>query len=232
MEASGKAETFTTLAKVALSLNLRARKRRGVGAVALPPLILVTDEDRLPEPLGTAARLPKGSALILRHRDRRRRRALALRLSGLCRERGLVLLVADDPTLAHDVDAGLHLSERRLLGPVHRGTGGPARQRGRLLTAAAHSMRALVLAARRGVGAVLLSPVFETASHPGRRPLGPCRFAALARRSPVPVYALGGLTGSTARRIQATEAVGIAALGAFMGRSARLSRPPSRRSLR
>jgi len=40
----------------------------------------------------------------------------------------------------------------------------------------------------------LLSPVFPTASHPGVPHLGAKRFQALAKASPLPVVALGGIT--------------------------------------
>ena len=62
---------------------------------------------------------------------------------------------------------------------------------------------------------MLLSPVFQTASHPGGRALGLQRFAALARASAAPVYALGGVTAENALRLRATPAVGIAAIGAL-----------------
>lgn len=201
------------------ALDLRAfdlREGRRLPARRLPSLILVTDSERLPDPVAAALRLPPGSAVILRHRGSKRRRQIAVALSRVCRARRVLLLVADDPALAHDVRAdGLHLSERRLAGPVFRGSGWHHRRRAWIVTAAAHSGRALVLAARRGLDAALLSPVFQTASHPDARPLGPRRFASLSLRSPIPVYALGGVTEVTARRLFGSGAVGIAALGAL-----------------
>jgi len=65
----------------------------------------------------------------------------------------------------------------------------------RLVTA--HSLRQLGRAKR--VDAVLLSPVFATRSHPGARSLGEVRFLMLARQSPDPVLALGGMTAKRAR---------------------------------
>jgi thiamine-phosphate pyrophosphorylase len=72
-------------------------------------------------------------------------------------------------------------------------------------------------ARRAGADAALVGPVFATASHPGARPLGPLLFAALARLSPLPVYALGGIEETTARRLKAAGAQGFAAIGAFAG---------------
>jgi 8-oxo-dGTP diphosphatase len=39
----------------------------------------------------------------------------------------------------------------------------------------------------------VLGPVHETASHPGREPLGWTGFETLARASSIPVYAIGGV---------------------------------------
>ncbi len=206
-----------TLTEVARRLNFGGRARRGpgrAGAGRLPPLILVTDAERLPDPLAAVAALPKGSAVILRHYELgpAARRALAGRLARLCRARGVRLVIAGDAGIARAVGAdGVHLSEALLRGRVARI--GRGRRPGWLVTAAAHTFPALLLAARRGADAVLLSPVFPTASHPGALALGPIRFAALARRSPIPVYALGGIDAGNARRLLGTGAVGIAGLG-------------------
>ena len=73
---------------------------------------------------------------------------------------------------------------------------------------------------RAGADAVLLGPVFETASHPGGRTIGPLRFALWCRRSRVAVYALGGVTAATAKRLIASGAAGIAGIGALAGDAA------------
>ena len=91
----------------------------------------------------------------------------------------------------------------------------------RLVTAAAHDGAAVRRAVRAGVDAVLLSPVFATASHPGAPTLGAGRFAALARTAAVPVYALGGIDPGSVRRLGGTGAAGIAAIGALLDQKAR-----------
>ena len=45
--------------------------------------------------------------------------------------------------------------------------------------------------------------------------MGPIRVAALARRSGLPVYALGGINNKTARRLRDAGLVGLAAVEAF-----------------
>jgi thiamine-phosphate pyrophosphorylase len=71
----------------------------------------------------------------------------------------------------------------------------------------------MIGAARAGADAVLLSPVFPTESHPGARALGSLLFARWARRSPLPVYALGGISAVTIGRITGSGAVGVATVG-------------------
>ena len=200
-----------TVSNWARRLNFRAR-RRLPRAAALPPLILVSDPQRLPDPERATARLPRGSAVLLRVYGMPARAEIAQRIARICRRRRLRLLIAGDDRLAEAVRAdGIHYSEavarRRRIQP----TGGC------LTTVACHDGAALRRAATRGADACLLSPVFNTESHPGARPLGPWRFATLVRSVTVPVYALGGVNHRTARRLVGSGACGIAAIGALSG---------------
>jgi thiamine-phosphate pyrophosphorylase len=198
-----------TLAEAARHLKPRRRARR------LPPLILMTDSIRLPDPDASILALAPGSAVVLRERCRARLSTLARRISPLCRARRIRLLVAGDCRLAHDVGAGgLHLPEAA----IRHGPGRWRRMRRDdwIVTAAAHSPSAIRLAARLGVDAVLLSPVFATASHPYARTIGPLRFARWVRESPLPVYALGGIDAGHARRLRGSGAAGFAGIGGLM----------------
>ena len=86
----------------------------------MPPLILMTDARRLPNPLAAIRRLASGSALILRHYEAPDRQELAKRLARECRRRGIRLLIAADWRLAAAVGAdGIHLPE----GLARRGPG-------------------------------------------------------------------------------------------------------------
>jgi thiamine-phosphate pyrophosphorylase len=199
---------MTTLAE--LSRRLKPPVRRP----SLPPLILMTDRERLPGPVPVVETLPRGSAVILRHYGDPEREALAFRLAAICRKRGLRLLIADDARLASRVRAdGVNLPEARTRTPPSGWR--QFRRPGWLVTAAAHSPRAVVRAAQAGVDAVLLSPVFPTKSHPGAAPIGPLRFAAWVRGSPLPVYALGGVSVGSARRLACGGAAGFAGIGGF-----------------
>lgn len=183
------------------------------GRRALPPLILMTDRRRRPDPAAWLDRLPAGAAVLLRDYDAPDRAERARALRAATRRHGLLLLIGGDWRLAAAAGAdGLHLPER----VARAGRRFDAIRPDWLITAAAHSRPALIAAARAGADAALLSPVFATASHPGARPLGPVRFAALAGAAPLPVYALGGIGPAARARLAACGAAGFAGISGLL----------------
>lgn len=166
------------------------------------PLVLMTD-DRDADWAAAAHRLPQGSLVVVRARDAKRRAQLAEQLS-FAR-----LLVAGDPELAAEFGVGLHLPERRMREAPHW----RARHPHWIITASAHSLGALLHA--RGLDGVFLSPVFATTSHSHATPLTPVRAALIAAQSPVPVYALGGVTPRNAVLL-APAFSGIAAISSLL----------------
>ena len=178
----------------------------------LPRLLFLTDPQRTRRPELIAERLPRGSGVLFRAFDTADAVAVGRRLKAVALRRGLVLLAGADPALARAIGAdGVHLPERL----AHRAGALRRARPGWLVTAAAHSRPAMLRAARAGADAVLVSPVFESASPSAGRPLTVIRFAALVRGARTPVYALGGIDGRTARRLVASGAIGIAAVGAL-----------------
>jgi len=168
------------------------------------PLVLMTD-DRAADWAGAAQRLPRGSVVVVRARDAKRRRALAEELYGLA-----ILLIADDSALAQAVGAaGLHLPQTRMREAAHW----RVRHPDWIITSSAHSLGALMHAAM--LDAVFLSPVFATASHPEAKALTAARAAFIAAHAPVPVYALGGVTSRNAALL-APAFSGIAAITALL----------------
>jgi thiamine-phosphate pyrophosphorylase len=165
-------------------------------------LILITDDDRLADPLAAARKLPKGSLVILRARDAKKRQALA---QGLRRIPGLLLLAAGDPVLARDLD-GLHLPEQRAREAAHWRAVRP----GWIITVAAHALHNLHVPY---ADAALLSPVFATASHPATLPLGAARARLMAQKNPGAVIALGGVSARNAGLLKGFA--GLAAISAL-----------------
>ncbi|EXI76686.1 MAG TPA: Nudix family hydrolase [Candidatus Accumulibacter phosphatis] len=97
------------------------------------------------------------------------------------------VLVNDDLQLATAIAAhGIHLSSAHL------------RQRAKrpplpLVAASCHDAEDLAQAAHLQLDFAVLGPVLPTPSHPQAAGMGWQRFADLSRRSPLPLYALGGL---------------------------------------
>ncbi len=172
-------------------------------------MFFVTDPDRTPDPVRIAAALPRGTGVIFRGFGRPDAETTAKALARIARARGLVLLIGADAAMAARVGAdGVHLPER-LLGAARRIK---ARRPRWIVTCAAHSEAALARARRAGADAALLSVVFPSRSPSAGRPIGPVRLAILARRAPLPVIALGGVNGRTAKRLIGTGVHGFAAV--------------------
>jgi thiamine-phosphate pyrophosphorylase len=152
---------------------------------ALPALLLLSDARNDAALERAIARLPRGSGLVYRHYHLApaERRARYETLRRLCRRRGVLVILAR--------------GERGWRADGAYGAPRALRHAG-LRLATAHSLREIGAAARAHADAVLLSPVFATRTHPGGAVLGPVRFLLLARRSPLPVFALGGMTRARA----------------------------------
>jgi thiamine-phosphate pyrophosphorylase len=182
-------------ARMAKPAFLRGKSRKSLPKRSLPRVWFMTDPKRTPHMERAIAALPRGWGVIYRHFGAHDRLETAKRLARLCRGRGrLVLLIAADPQLARAVRAdGVHWPEAKL----RRIRPGNPRW---IETASAHSRAGLARAARLGVDAAILSPVFESVSPSAGKPLGPLAFRLLARSAPLPVYALGGISARTAAR--------------------------------
>lgn len=129
----------------------------------------------------------------------------------ICESRQARLLLNTSPQLFQRCHAdGLHLSSQALLAcerrPVAEDT---------LLSVSCHNKTELQHARRLGADMVLLSPVRETASHPGVAGIGWDEFRHLARLVNCPVYALGGMGLEDMEQARASGAQGVAAISAF-----------------
>ena len=81
-----------------------------------------------------------------------------------------------------------------------------------LVGASCHNAQELARAAELGCDFAVLSPVLQTASHPGELGLGWERFAELVKDTPLPVYALGGMRPDLLDTAERHGAHGIALL--------------------
>ncbi|MDE2487470.1 MAG: thiamine phosphate synthase [Alphaproteobacteria bacterium] len=197
--------------RTAALLNRAARPRK-----ALPHLLFFTDPARTPDPEAIAAALPRGAGIVFRAFGAVDADEQGRRLKRIAVARGLKLLVGADPALAARIGAhGVHLPERaaaksRTLKSLRPGW---------IVTCAAHSLPAALRARRSGADAAVVSAVFASRSPSAGAPIGPMRLAALVRGAGLPVYALGGVSNQTARRLVDAGLVGLAAVEGFRPRS-------------
>jgi thiamine-phosphate pyrophosphorylase len=159
--------------------------------INLPGVWLVSDARNDAVLEAVLNRLPRGCGLIFRHYHLApaARRVRFDRLARIARGCGHVVALSGGvrQALAWGADAAYGSA-----GALARG---PAITR----LATVHSLRELGRCVR--ADAVLLSPVFPTRSHPDGAPLGPLRFRLLARRSRLPVIALGGMNPARAKAV-------------------------------
>lgn len=182
---------------------------------AVPGIWLMTDE-RVKEAdlLRAVRRLPFGAGVILRHHSwpGRKRRLLLEQIRAASRGRRVLVLLAGKPGRAARWGAdGWH-------GLARSGGEKSGRSRGLLHSASAHDLAEVRAAQRGGADLVFVSPLFATRSHPGVKPLGVYRFAAIARRSRVPVMALGGVSPRHAALIRRLGASGFGAIDGLVSR--------------
>lgn len=165
----------------------------------LPRAWLITDERQGDELLSAIERLPFGSGVLFRHYSlpEAARRALFLTIRAIARRRGHLLLLA-----------GSHMQARSWGADGWHGKG---RGRG-LHSASVHNLAEMRSAERAGASILFLSPVYPTRSHPGGAMLGQSGFTRLARRTELPVIALGGMNQDRAPRLIALGAYGWAAV--------------------
>ncbi|HSM68376.1 MAG TPA: thiamine phosphate synthase [Xanthomonadales bacterium] len=130
-----------------------------------------------------------------------------------CKAQGRPVVVNGEPGVARAVGAdGVHLNSCRLFECNKR----PLPD-GQWVGASCHDADELRQAEAIGADFVCLSPLFATASHPGRPALGMDRFGELARAGRLPVYALGGVGPEHLEAVTGAGGHGIAGISAFWG---------------
>ena len=187
-------------------------------AGAVPRLHLVTDDAVLARPgfrsRAAALLAAGGAALALHVRGPRTPGGPLLDLVRALREpacaSGALLIVNDrlDVALAGGAH-GAHVGARSLPVAEARRLLGPRRRLG----ASVHTVAEGAEAAGGGADWIFAGTVYETASHPGRRGLGPAFAGRVAGASAgVPVLAIGGVTPERVGEVLAAGAAGVAVI--------------------
>jgi 8-oxo-dGTP diphosphatase len=185
-----------------------------IKAVSLPERYLITPEpgadvDNFLARLDAAIR-HRGMLVQLRvkqslHADYR---VLVRQALGVCHARNARLLLNTEPSLALELGAdGVHLTSARLLALYERPL-----DFGYLVGASCHDHRELEHASAMNLDFAVVSPVRETASHPGAKALGFKGLRKLTEQADLPVYALGGMEETDLVRSFDHGAQGIAAI--------------------
>ncbi len=128
-----------------------------------------------------------------------------------CQRAGVTLLVNSCVENAFSLPCdGVHLTSRDLLECYVRP------DNVKWLSASCHNALELEHAQKIGVDFAVLSPVWETSSHPQATPLTWVGFNELARLYAMPIYALGGLKTSHLTTAYYAGAQGVCGISAFL----------------
>ena len=133
--------------------------------------------------------------------------ALCARAVEACRSADTPVLVNGDIALARALGVGVHLPARMLARLAERPLPGDLP-----VGASCHTAEDLRAAERLGCDFAVVGHVRDTASHPGRPPLGWAGFAALREHASLPIYAIGGLCPGDIDTARRHGAQGIAAI--------------------
>ena len=179
-----------------------------LSALALPAIMVVSDAQALgiePWVRRLERQLAREKLLVqLREKGLGRLRLQHLLSRVLARTEPLASpLVVNSDAGDFPQGGGVHLTSRALMQAR-------ARPAGRLVGASCHDAAELAHAAALGLDYAVVGPVKPTASHPDATPLGWDRFAELVAGSPLPVYAIGGLTRADLAEARERGAHGVA----------------------
>jgi 8-oxo-dGTP diphosphatase len=132
---------------------------------------------------------------------------LARKAVQLCRRHGTEALLNGDPTLAAELEVGVHLRASQLHALARR----PLPE-DLAVAASCHDAGELRFAQALGCDFAVLGPVAATTTHPGMPALGWDGFAALREDVSLPIYAIGGMSPADLGVARQHGAQGVAAI--------------------
>ncbi len=179
-------------------------------------IMIVTDEQpnlegRLERALSRPTRVPVSVQLRVKKTPRPDLAKIALRVRELTRLRNVSLLINGRIDIALEVEAdGVHLPQAGLSIALARALM-PAKA---VIGVSCHTRAELTSAAHEGATYALLSPIHWVEDK--APPLGIAGFGALARATPLPVLALGGIARQDVPTLRCAGAAGVAVMRSVM----------------
>lgn len=187
-------------------------------APAIRGLYAITDDQREgPDALSerVAAALD-GGARVIQYRDKSgdgdRRRAEAAALAELCRARGATFIVNDDPDLAAELGAGLHLGADDPDLAAAR-----ARISGSLGASCYNDLERARTAVAAGADYVAFGRYFPSTTKPDNPPADPALLGRARAELGVPAVAIGGITPENGGELVAAGADALAVIHGVFG---------------
>lgn len=177
-------------------------------------LYLITDENgRLPERVAEA--LPAVSVLQFRSKEMPQGEKLATGriLAALCKERGVLFIVNDDPQLAIELDAdGVHLGQGDIDPVVAREIIGPEK----LLGLSTHNPQEATAAQAAGADYIGFGAIYPTKTKAIEHLAGVGLLAETREKVHLPIVAIGGITRDNAPAVIDAGANALAVISAVM----------------
>lgn len=126
-----------------------------------------------------------------------------------CSELGISYLLNSRMPIARNVNEGVHLTSFDLMVLKQRP------ESSGFVAASCHNLQELYKAEQLALDFAVLSPVLQTASHPGATTLGWEQFAAWVAKVNIPVFALGGVAKQDYKKALEYGAQGISGISLY-----------------
>jgi thiamine-phosphate pyrophosphorylase len=170
--------------------------------------ILLTDQQKLPDPSKIISKLPAFSIVILRYVPSK----LLQHIYNLCKVKKIYLFLAYDYKDSKSIKLdGVHVKEQNLYHAIAKlGNRKPL-----LLSAACHNFRSAMQAQKLGYDFILYSPIFKTSSHINSTFLGLTKFRLQTKFLNIPIIALGGISKYNIKQLKTLTIKGFAAIDYF-----------------
>ena len=189
-----------------------------MAAFAFPdPLYPIADADSCADVVALAEAILAGGSRLLQLRAKRATTRELIALARAVRERaaraGALLILNDRADVARLVGTGVHLGQGDLSPAAARAILGPAA----VIGFSTHNLAQLDAAVRAGgVDYLAFGPIFATRSKANPDPeLGIEALATARARCPLPLVAIGGITGESIPAVRAAGADAVAVIGAI-----------------